>query len=430
MNLLTIGGSDPSSGAGIQGDIKTFTMFGAYPLTAITVITSQNTSKFNQSQPVSSKMLEQQISSVLTDFKIDGIKIGMVYNSTIIKTIQKQLNNTNIPIVLDPVIRSTTGGILLKKSAVNDFKKFLIPLSHTITPNKTEAEIISNIKISSKKSCLLAARKIQRMGTKNVIITGIENNGKIIDFILENDTHYEITGKKISLENHGSGCTYSSAILFSICNGDSIKKSVRFAKNIALTSIKNAKTLGKGIPITNMPKDDKINDELSDAIKTFKTIPKIYEKIPECQTNFVFSKNNPKTLNDVLGVLGRIVKTGNSVTSIGKLSYGASKHVATALLEVNKRYPIIRSAINIKYDKKTIAKFKKIGFKILKYDRMEEPNKIKKSGSSVKWGTISAISKSKIKPDVIYHTGDFGKEPMILIFGKSPNDVIKKISKI
>ncbi|MDX1596091.1 MAG: PfkB family carbohydrate kinase, partial [Nitrosopumilaceae archaeon] len=417
-------------GAGIQGDIRTFTVLGAYPLTTITAITSQNTSKFNQSQTVSKKTLEQQISSVLTDFKINGIKIGMVYDSTIIKTIQKHLQKTNVPIVLDPVIKSTTGGVLLKKSALSDFKKLLIPQSYIITPNKKEAEIISDTKISSKKSRLIAAKKIQQLGVKNVIITGIEDNGKVVDFVLEDNKHYEIAGKKLFIENHGSGCTYSAALLFSICSGNSIKLAAKFAKKTTLKSIKNSKELGKGIVITNIHEDDKIKSELSNAVKSFETIPKIHEKIPECQTNFVFSKTNPKTLNDILGILGRIVKTGNKVTSVGTLSYGASKHVATALLETNKKFPSIRSAVNIKYDKETISKLKKSGYKILSYDRKNEPKKIKKSGSSVKWGIRSAISRTKTKPDIIYHTGDFGKEPMILIFGESPTNIIKIISEL
>ncbi len=186
MNLLSIGGSDPSSGAGIQSDIKTFDLLNAHGLTVITAITGQNTSSFGMIEPVSQKILKNQLDSVISDFKIDGIKIGMVYNSEIIKTIYRELKNKKILIVLDPIIKSTTGGLLIEKTAINDFKKFLIPLATVITPNKFEAEFLSKIKIDSKKSLQKAAQKIQSMGTKNVVITGLEiKNDQISDFILE-----------------------------------------------------------------------------------------------------------------------------------------------------------------------------------------------------------------------------------------------------
>src|SRR3972149_9921509 len=164
MNLLSIGGSDPSSGAGIQSDVKTFDSLNAHGLTVITAITGQNTSSFGMIESVSKKILKNQLDSVISDFKIDGIKIGMVYNSEIIKTIYRELKNTKIPIVVDPIIKSTIGGLLIEKIAINDFKKFLIPLATVITPNKFEAEYLSEIKIDSKKSLRKAAQEIQNMG--------------------------------------------------------------------------------------------------------------------------------------------------------------------------------------------------------------------------------------------------------------------------
>ena len=131
MNILSIGGSDPSSGAGIQSDIKTFSNHDVYGFTVITAITSQNTRKVTSIEPVSAKSLRAQLDSVLSDFDIDGIKIGMVYNSQIIRTIHSKLKNIKVPIIVDPIIKSTTGTILLKKNALRDYKKMMIPVSYT-----------------------------------------------------------------------------------------------------------------------------------------------------------------------------------------------------------------------------------------------------------------------------------------------------------
>lgn len=431
MNLLSIGGSDPSSGAGIQSDIKTFDSLNAHGLTVITAITGQNTSSFGMIEPVSQKILKNQLDSVISDFKIDGIKIGMVYNSEIIKTIYRELKNIKIPIILDPIIKSTTGGLLIEKIAIKDFKKFLIPLATVITPNKFEAEYLSEIKIDSKKSLQKAAKKIQDMGAKNIVITGLEINGQISDFILERESQYTISSKKIPKINHGSGCNYSSSLLFSLVNGTSLKEAVKFSKQFTYDSIKNAKNIGYGIDITQIKNRDVIHIELSHAINKFVEIKNIYKGIPECQTNFVFSKKNPKSIKDILGVLGRIVKTGNSVIVAGDLSYGGSKHVATALITMNKKFPYVRSAINLKYNKETISKLKKERLFVSSYNRNAEPKNVKtKEGSSIGWGVKSAIKNLKEPPDVIYHKGDFGKEPMIIIFAKTPALIIEKISKL
>ena len=431
MNLLSIGGSDPSSGAGIQSDIKAFYSFNVHGLTVITAITGQNTSTFGMIEPASQKILKNQLESILTDFKIDGIKIGMVFNSQIIKVIYNKLKKLKIPIVVDPVIKSTTGGLLIEKSAIKDFQKYIIPLATIITPNKFEAEILSKTKIKSEKSFKKIAKTIQKMGVKNVVITGIERkNNQIVDFVLENNKSYSISGDFISRNNHGSGCNYSAAILYALAKNKNIQESARFAKEFTYKSIKNAKKVGKGIAVTDIQEKDKINLELLKAINEFVEIKNIYKNIPECQTNFVHSKENPKTINDIAGIAGRIVKTGKEVTVAGNLRYGGSKHVATALLTINRKYPEIRSAINLKYQNSTILKIRKSKLIVSSYDRVQEPKNVKSGGSSIEWGIKKGIRNLKKSPDIIFHKGDFGKEPMIIIFGKSPHNIIEKILKI
>ena len=368
----------------------------------------------------------------MADFKIDGIKIGMTYNSETMKMIYRELKNIKIPIILDPIIKSTTGGVLIEKIAIDDFKKFLIPLATVITPNKFEAEFLSKIKINSKKSLQKAAQKIQNMGAKNIVITGLETKkDQISDFVLEGENQYIISGKKIPKINHGSGCNYSASLLFSLVSGKPLKKAVKFSKQFTYNSIKNASNIGYGIDITQVKNKDTVHLELTHAINKFLKIKNIYKGIPECQTNFVFSKKNPKSIKDILGISGRIVKTGNTVTVAGDLSYGGSKHVATALITMNKKYPEICSAINLKYNKETILKLSKVGLLICSYDRSAEPKNVKnEEGSSIRWGIKNTIKNSAERPDVIYHKGDFGKEPMIIIFAKTPTVIIEKISKL
>ena len=424
MNILTIGGSDSSSGAGIQSDIRTFSDFGVYGFTVITAITSQNTTDVSNIEPVSVKSLKSQLDSILSDFHIDAIKIGMVYNSVIIKVIHSKLCNCHVPIIVDPIIKSTTGVTLIKKNALNNYKKMIIPLAHVITPNKYEAKILSGV-----TNVREAAKKIQKFGAESVIITGASTSKcKISDFILEKDREYKVTGKIIPVRNHGSGCNYSASIAVSLAKQNPLRYAVTTAKNYVYNSIKNSKNIGKGVRITHQ-KVSTEKMELLESINNFKQIKNVHKIIPECQTNFVFAKKKSKTLRDVLGVSGRLVKSGKEVITAGEIIYGGSHHVGTAVIEVNKKFPNIRSGINIKFNSKIISKAKRCGLTTLNYDRNKEPKKSKqKEGLSIKWGINFAL-KTK-SPDIIYHKGDMGKEPMILVFGETPDDVIRKISKI
>ena len=424
MNVLSIGGSDPSSGAGIQSDIKTFENHGVYGFTVITAITSQNTKKISKILPIPSDIIKSQLESVLNDFKIDAIKIGMLYDASIIKAVYSMIKKQKCPIIVDPIIESTTKTVLLKKSAIKDYKKMIIPLATIITPNKHEAKILVGTTSIQK-----AAKEIQQLGAKNVIITGYNESKKIIeDFILEPKKDYILKGKKIEIINHGSGCNYSASIASSLALKRSIHDAAQYAKDYVFQSIKNSKKLGKGINITHK-KISKIEKELSNSIIDFQNIKNGSKLIPECQTNFVFSKIKPKKIDNVLGISGRLVKAGNKIIQSGDLRYGGSQHVATAVVEVSKRFPEIRSAVNIKYEISMITKAKKKGMKVLSYNRKKESkNSKRKENSSISWG-ISSCLKS-IKPDIIFHKGDMGKEPMIIIFGTDPEQVVKKILSI
>lgn len=431
MNILSIGGADPSSGAGIQGDIRAASVLGVNCFSVITAITSQNSTKFSDAEPISPRMIESQIDSIFSDFEVDAITIGMVYDSNTIQIVHSKLKDKKIPIILDPVIESTTGGMLLKEDALEQFRKLLIPLCVAITPNVSEAQILSGVKITKESDMIRAAKKLSSLGAKNTVITGhkfVKN--KISDFVYEGRKGSNISGNKIGEEAHGSGCTFAFALSYAIASKNTFHDAVKFAKHFTHQSIEGAQMLGRGIKITN-PKKDKIRTELSLAIKEFESLEDSYGLIPECQTNFVYSKQNPKSLSDILGVSGRIVKAGRRLVVAGNLEYGGSKHVASAVLTMQKKFPKIRSALNIRYDQKTIERFQKTKNRIASYDRADEPDKTKnRENSSISWGIKSAIKSSKSAPDIVYHRGDVGKEPMIIVFGENPKQVVTKISKI
>ncbi len=176
---------------------------------------------------------------------------------------------------------------------------------------------------------------------------------------------------------------------------------------------------------------DYVLKELENATKELEKIKNASLLCPEVQINFVYAKENAKNIKDVAGFPGRIVRVWDTLKSFTKPAYGASKHVAKALLVAMQYNAEIRSCMNIKYDKGVEEACKKAGFKIASFDRRNEPEEIKKvEGKSTEWGVSSAIEGLGYVPDVIFDYGDFGKEPITFIFGKNPKDVLRKFEKI
>ncbi|MDE1724685.1 MAG: bifunctional hydroxymethylpyrimidine kinase/phosphomethylpyrimidine kinase, partial [Thaumarchaeota archaeon] len=290
---------------------------------------------------------------------------------------------------------------------------------------------ITRMKIKSISDMKNAAIKIQEMGAKNVIIKGGHLAGKdsITDILLADKKFHTYHHERMRFDSHGGGCTFSASLCANIAIGKDLVNATDSARLFTRQSMKNSMKIGRGIQITSIK--DEIENELRRAIIEFCSIQYISEHIPECQTNFVYSKVNPSSLKDIIGLEGRIVKTGSSGTVAGNLKYGGSKHVASAVLEMTKKFPVLRSGINLKYDERIIRKAMVNGLKVTSYNRNKETRENKeKEGSTVSWGIKTAISNLQVAPDIVFHKGDFGKEAMIIVFGRNPEDVLKKTLKI
>lgn len=430
MNILVVGGSDTSSASGIQGDVKVLAELGVYSPSIITAVTSQNTVNYHSTHALSKQVIGDQFHSILSDFKIDAVKIGMVYNSEIIQQIHSEIKDLDAHIILDPVVKSTTQGELIKSEAINHYKKLLLPLAHSITPNVYEASILTGLKLQTKQNVRQAAQLILKMGVKHVIITGNEFEADTVsDLIAWKNNEKILSSRKINTENRGGGCRFACALATQLVKGCEIISAVKFAQKFTISSIKHAQKYTNGTSIVESPSNNHV--KLSLAIEDFLNINHVSEIIPECQTNFVYSKNNPKSISDILGINGRIVKTGDTVMCAGELMYGSSKHVASAVLAMMKKFKDERSAVNIKFSEEIIIRAKNAGLIVAKYDRKLEPaDKRMKENNTIFWGTTNAIKHAQEAPDLIYHMGDYGKEPMILIFATEPYKVISKINKL
>ena len=247
--VLIIAGSDSSGGAGIQADIKTVTALGSYAMTAITAVTSQNTTGVNSIVPIKAKEISNQINFSVKDIRPNAIKIGMLHSKQVIQAVIKSLNTIKIKkVVLDPVMVAKGGAKLINNAAIIYIKDKLMKNILLITPNIPEAEILTKTKITSTKDMIKAGKILISLGAKNVLIKGGHLNSRQMNDILINKKIIKVfKSKKYNSNNtHGTGCTLSSAIATYLSCGKDLIKSCELGIKYVNEAIKSNLNLGKG----------------------------------------------------------------------------------------------------------------------------------------------------------------------------------------
>ncbi len=264
--ILIIAGSDSSGGAGIQADIKTVTSLGSYAMTAITAVTTQNTTGVKSIVAINPKEILNQIVFTSKDIKPDAIKIGMLHSSKVINYVIKALEDIKIKkIILDPVMVAKGGTKLINNKAINLLKSNMIKKVLMITPNIPEAEILTNTKIENAEDMIYAANQLIKYGAKNVLIKGGHLKDKFVQDVFVNKKEIKVFhSKRYKTKNsHGTGCTLSTAITTFLSCGKPIKKSCELGIKYVNLALKSNPNYGKGHGPINHLNSIKIN-------KTFK----------------------------------------------------------------------------------------------------------------------------------------------------------------
>jgi hydroxymethylpyrimidine kinase / phosphomethylpyrimidine kinase / thiamine-phosphate diphosphorylase len=437
---LTVAGSDSGGGAGMQADIKTFSAHGVFGCSVVTAITSQNTFELRDIYPLPPKIISSQLKAVLSDFKLAAAKIGILFNDEIMKEVFQKLKDAKFPIVVDPILCTGTGYSLILKNDLEYFKKVIVPLSYLITPNLPEAEAISGIKIRSTDELMDAANTLLDMGAANVIIKGGHSTKSkgITDFLLTRERRVIRFKKERTRTNslHGLGCNFSAAITAELARKIPLEQACHLANEYIFSGMTNSIQVGKGSsvvdPILTLNSNSDrflVLKELETAVSYIESIENFGFLIPETSSNLAYAIGHPTGLSDVAAVEGRIARVGNRSKAVGRIHFGASKHVGSSVLSYMKVHPHFRSAINLRYDEKILGICKK-KFKVSSYDRQVEPRDKKEiEGMSISWGIEMALQINP-KADVIYHLGDIGKEAMILVFDTNPSTLVRKVNNI
>ena len=244
---LTIAGSDPSGGAGIQADLKTFHRFGVYGEAVITLLTVQNTQRVARVETVAPDLLREQIEALLEDIPPAAAKTGALGSTANIEAIAKLAESFPFPLVVDPVMISKHGARLLPASAEEALKNRLLPQASLVTPNVPEAEALTGMQIESESDMWAAAERILEFGCRAVLVKGGHLAGDPVDVLAGATTLRIESGPRIETRHtHGTGCTYSAAITACLALGYSLAESVMSAKRFIQEAIATAPGLGYG----------------------------------------------------------------------------------------------------------------------------------------------------------------------------------------
>ncbi|MBS7611969.1 bifunctional hydroxymethylpyrimidine kinase/phosphomethylpyrimidine kinase [Candidatus Bathyarchaeota archaeon] len=436
---LSIAGSDSSAGAGLQVDLKTFSALGVYGLTVITCITAQNTSGVYKICPLPSKLIEDQYMAIFEDIGFDSVKTGLLPSKPVVEKVVKLLEVCDKPIVVDPVYIAGTGFKLASENSYKAIIEKLIPIATVVTPNINEASRIVDFKIESVDDAEKAAKIIASHGPKAVVVKGGHLKEKPVDVVFCNGEIIKLPGSRVEGTFHGAGCCFSAAIVAWLAKGQSLQEAIKKAKNFVENAIIHHHFIGLGVkpvnPTASLYMDaEKWNviENIKSAVKLLEENPAVSKLIPETASNLVMALSYARGPSEVAGIPGRIVKVQGKVKAFMEPSYGVSRHVAATVLTAMKFNPNIRAGMNIKMDRRILDTCQRFGFKISSYDRRLEPIEVKtREGLTTSWGAEQAIKAlGGAVPDIIYHEGDWGKEPMITVLGVDALDVALKIVRI
>lgn len=437
---ITIAGSDSGGGAGIQADLKTFAALGVHGTTAITSVTAQNTCSVRAVEDLKTEMIREQIKAVAEDIGIDAGKTGMLHTEEIIKTVSSEVSKYKFPLVVDPVMIAKSGVPLLKPEAVDALENYLLPKATVITPNRFEAEKLADMKIENLRDAEIAAEKISEMGPKAVVIKGGHlEESEAIDVLYYKNEFKTFSAPRLDVKTtHGTGCSFSAAITAELAKKTDIPVAIEKAKKIVTLGIKFGIKIGKGYgpvnPMAHLYRESSRYNVLMNLEKAktlLEATPEVAMLVPEVGMNIAMAIPYAESIDDVAAIEGRIVKTSEGARAVGNPRFGCSSHLARYILEIIKHDKSKRATINLKFSDSILENLEKRGMTMSSYDRTKEPEEIKKvDGMTVPWGVKQAVNRIGKVPDVIYHRGDVGKEPMIVILDQQAYDLAKHTAQL
>jgi len=429
--ILTVAGSDSVGGAGVEADIKAISSMGGHAAVALTAVTAQNTSRLREIFPLPPEQVTAQITAVAEDACISAVKTGMLHSPRTVRAVASLLGELKAPLVVDPVLFAGVGASLHKEGLAESLAKELFPLATVVTPNREEAEMLTHIKISDDSSLEEAGNRLLDLGPHAVLLKGGHLDGDVArDLLFTREEVLEMASPRLDRKVHGAGCTLSSFIATGLGLGMDPGEAVREAKHRIYDSIAMALPVGKGLlainPMATLYKEAmraRLTEEVRSAVRIIEErLPP--ELVPEVGMNLAFALPYPQGYREICGVQGRLVRVGDDIRRAGEVRFGGSRHIARVVMAATAADPEVRCVMNLRFSEETLERLVSFGLDIGSFERSGEPDSV----SSMEWGTGEAIRECGHVPDVIFDRGGLGKEPMVRVLGRDPEEVLGKVA--
>ena len=440
-HVLTIAGHDLSSGAGITKDLEIFLALGLHPLSIPTGFFIQGPRGVTDAIPTPRKAFSAMLNTTARDLRLDGIKIGALGAATHVRVVASFLDKyRSIPIVVDPVLAAKNGRMLLSDDGLKLLTELIFPRAYLITPNIDEASRILNKKIRSVKEMEQASLLLSKLGPKHVLLKGGHLPGEPIDVLFDGKESVVHTKVRLERRVHGTGCALSSLMLSFIVLGYPIREAFIEAEKTMEELLQESYRIDSsehGYWYTALTRIASAEHERWRVIKALKEASarlqalNMVELIPEVQMNMGYAIRDARGTEDVAAFPGRIGHSHGKVCFKGTPEFGVSSYVARLIVTYMNYHPHIRACANLRYDATFIERARLSGLHVRQSDRRRGPGNSKGTeGRSLDVLADNALKGANRPPDIIYDTGDMGKEPIIRLFARDPAELLTKMEMI
>ncbi len=424
--VLCIAGLDPSGGAGLSADMRALEFLGVGCFPVASALTVQNSGSFAALEPVSAGIIGRQIDAALGEAAPGAVKVGLLGSVENIELLARKL--PDIPLVVDPVIRTSTGFNVVNDEMLAAYEELLFPRATLVMPNAYETSVLTGQKVTDVETAKKACPVIADMGPKVVLVKGghFESERGSDVLYVDGDFHV-LAGTELRGDVRGTGCTFSALIAGYLALDFGIVEAVKRAK------LDMARALE--FSVHKEPKHIAFSEHLSEGQrnvwlavqKAASEIGSILppEMVAEVGNNIAYALEGAESPEDVCSLDSRLVLKGSRIVTMGLPVFGRKSHIGRVVMAAVKHDPNLRCALNLRYSEKTLDIAGDVGFKVATFDREHEPDQ----ASSVEWGTARALQDFG-SADIVYDLGAKGKEPMIRLLATNPEEAVNKLRKI
>jgi hydroxymethylpyrimidine/phosphomethylpyrimidine kinase len=430
--VLIIAGSDPGAGAGLQQDLKVATLLGTYGLTVVTALTVQNSLGVQAVHPVTPEVVDAQLSAILGDFPVSAVKVGMLANADIVRTVARRLKEYRPPyLVVDPVLAASSGAALLDSEAVAVLKEEIFPLIYLLTPNAPETALLAGMEVNTPADLEKAARRLQNLGPQWVLAKGGHLPGEPVDVLTDGTNAYHLRGARLNAPHgHGSGCVLATACAAGLARGLALPEAVNEARTLVVQALRWGLPLGSGRgpvnPFAPFARDAaryEVLESLKIAAARLQQ-EDISPLVPETMSNLGYAAPFAEGPRDVAAFPGRLVKSSQGLLIPTAPAFGGARGLAAVILTILDNYPLLRAAMNIR----SVSGLEEIASLIsLKLTRMEQPGKSQEMENSQTRSLAAVLKPGEPPPDLIREPGETGRESLIYVLGTDPQVVAEKV---